>query len=116
MTLLSLQQAPIIDNAGVLRVPSVGEQILPLNKSHTAGQYPRWKKADRFGCAPDESSDCEKCPELGEVREGYVRSCGLMLQDEDLAAFICPAHCLLVFLEGWQLLLGFLRVGAVNDF
>jgi hypothetical protein len=43
MTTLGFQQAAIIDNAGVLRVPSVGEQILPLNKGHTPGPYPQWE-------------------------------------------------------------------------
>jgi hypothetical protein len=77
MTLLGFQQAPIIDNAGVLRVPSIGEQIIPLNKGHTAGQYPRWEKADRFGCAPGETSDGQKCPKLGKLRGSYVRSSGV---------------------------------------
>jgi hypothetical protein len=74
MTVLGFQQAPLIDNASVLRVPSIREQILPLNKGHTAGQYPLWKKADRFGCAPDENSDGEKRPNVGELPEPYVRS------------------------------------------
>ena len=52
MTLLSFHQAPFIDDAGALRVPSVGEPILSLIKSHTARQYLGGKKRTGLGAHP----------------------------------------------------------------